>query len=358
MSTVGYELCTIADERYLPGALVLYRSLKAVCREFRLRVFATDERAAQLLRRMALPGLAVVDLDDLEAHDPELARVRPARPHKEYCWTAKPSACLYALEREPELETITLLDADLVFFHDPAPVFEELAGDSVLIVPHRYVSEWRHWEAIFGIYNTQLVSFRRTEEGLTALRWWRERCLEWCHDRTEDGRYGDQRYLDDWPERFRGVHVLEHPGAGVAPWNSRRYTIERRDGALLVDGQPLIFYHCPSLELVRGLTLPRRLGLFSRSYRLTRARAPLVWKTTYPLSKRERELVWHPYVRRLAAASEEIRRLDPRFRGGFVDVRPRDATYDSLRRALPGPLRAAVSRVRPRARAQSQGEPR
>ncbi|MGO8085215.1 hypothetical protein [Rhizobium leguminosarum] len=30
---------------------------------------------------------------------------------------------------------------------------------------------------------------------------------------------GDQKYLDEWPDLYANCHIIEHPGAGVAPWN-------------------------------------------------------------------------------------------------------------------------------------------
>ena len=33
--------------------------------------------------------------------------------------------------------------------------------------------------------------------GLKALKWWRDRCLEWCYARIEDGKFGDQFYIED-----------------------------------------------------------------------------------------------------------------------------------------------------------------
>jgi hypothetical protein len=87
------------------------------------------------------------------------------------------------------------------------------------------------------------MSFRRDGNGLACLQWWRERCLEWCYAHYEDGKFGDQLYLDDWPQRFRGVVILRHKGAGLAPWNLSRYSVRFGTDAATVDAQPLIFYH-------------------------------------------------------------------------------------------------------------------
>src|SRR5207302_1556313 len=101
-------------------------------------------------------------------------------------------------------------------------LFDELADDSVLLVPHRYIDAWQRHTEETGAYNGGFVGFRNDARGVDALRWWRDRCIEWCYDRVEPGRFTDQRYLHDWPRTRPGTHVLAHPGGGLAPWNIRR----------------------------------------------------------------------------------------------------------------------------------------
>src|ERR1051325_9889605 len=91
----------------------------------------------------------------------------------------------------------------------------------------------------FGIYNVGWVSFRNDARGRLVLRWWRERCVDWCFDVVEDARFGDQKYLDDWPQRFEGVHVVQHQGANLAAWNVANHLVTERDGVLFVDEVPL-----------------------------------------------------------------------------------------------------------------------
>jgi SAM-dependent methyltransferase len=318
-----YEFCTLFDVNYLPRGLVLYRSLEHVCSAFRLRVFCMDKESERILRGLALPHMTIVPLAELERHDAELLRVKPTRTQLEYCWTATPAVSLYCLETEPELVEITYLDADLMFFSEPAPIFEEMGRDSVLIVPHRYAPQWRAFEETSGIYNVQFMTFRRDDRGLAALHWWHDRCIEWCYYRLEDGKLGDQKYLDDWPERFDGVHVLEHPGGGLAPWNAEQYRIEDLGSSVLVNGRSLVFYHYHSLKLYKGITALRLLGFFKDTYHLTRRPLPLVWRQNYAMSPPERSLVWEPYLQELGRVIEDLRRREGHFDAGFTVVDPR-----------------------------------
>ncbi|MBQ0118888.1 MAG: glycosyl transferase [Bacteroidales bacterium] len=204
---------------YAAKGLAMYWSLKRVCPEFRLYVFAFDDILADALKMMTHPEVTVVTLAEFE--DEDLLRVKPTRTAGEYCWTCSSSTIYYCLTHF-DLDHCTYIDADLYFFSNPRVLIDEMGDDDVLITEHRYTPKYDQ-SATSGKYCVQFMTFKNTERGMAVLKWWRERCLEWCYARKEDGKFGDQKYLDDWNTRFDGVCELQHLGGGVAPWNMQQY---------------------------------------------------------------------------------------------------------------------------------------
>src|SRR4029079_11523124 len=117
------------------------------------------------------------------------------------------------------------------------------------IIPHRFPDRLAHL-AMYGIYNVGLVSFRNDDSGLSCLQRWREQCIEWCYDRVDDGRFADQRYLDDWPTQQSAIVVIEDPGSGLAPWHFAQYTIDPDVDPPTVDDRALVFYHFQGFKSV------------------------------------------------------------------------------------------------------------
>ena len=345
-----HELCTLFDVTYLARGLALYRSLERVSAPFRLHVFCMDAPAKALLDRMQLPHMVTIGIDELERFDPQLLAIKAARTVAEYCWTATPAVCLFVLDRHPDIERITYLDADLLFSGDPSVLFEECPAASVLIVPARYPPGREEWQAQFGTYAVQFNAFRNDARGLLALRWWRDRCLEGCSSLSAEYWFGDQKYLDDWTERFEGVHAVRHVGAGVGPWNAPQYRFTRAGNRVLVDGEPLIFYHHQSLEMCVLTRTARWIGVPRGSHSMTRGPLPLAWgfgdATQYVAAADERTLVWEPYLLHIASAIGEIRAFDPAFAGGLATMR--HMRVRAARLALPAPVRSTLARVRQR----------
>jgi hypothetical protein len=243
MSTLNF--CTLFDRNYLARGLSLHASLAAHTRHFHLYIFAFDQDCYDTLQALQLAHVTVISLAEFE--DEALLRVKPTRTVAEYCWTSTPSTILYCIEHF-QLEHCTYIDADMVFYHDPRVLIDAMETDDVLISKHDYTPLYDQ-SAYSGIYCVQFMCFKHTQNGLAVLRWWRAQCLDWCYARHEDGKFGDQKYLDDWTTRFEGVSVMQHPGGGVAPWNMQQYELEARESKWWVrkDKQavwyPLVFFH-------------------------------------------------------------------------------------------------------------------
>jgi hypothetical protein len=221
----------------------MYSSLKSNSNDFHLYFFPFDEKSKTILQQLNLSHVTVVTLTEFE--NEHLLAVKPTRTKGEYCWTCTPSIISYCMDRFG-LDQCTYIDADLYFFSNPNILVDEMQHKSVLITEHRYTRRYdKSLES--GIYCVQFITFKNNTEGRTALNWWRDKCLEWCYSRIEDGKFGDQKYLDDWPERFAGVHVLKNLGGGVAPWNVQQYEIVDQDNKLFLKLNTelimLVFYH-------------------------------------------------------------------------------------------------------------------
>ncbi len=240
--------CTLFDSNYLLKGVAMLRSLKANCPQAHVHVLCMDERTQTLLGALDMPDITCIPLASLE--DEALLAVKKDRSVAEYCWTLSPCLPWYVLQKNPQIDFITYVDADLLFYSPVQPLFDEIGDASIAIIEHRFPQHLKHLE-VNGRFCVEWVSFRRNEEGLTCLERWREQCVEWCYYRLEEERMGDQKYLDQWPERYSGLHILRHVGAGVAPWNYAQYRFgENAQGAITVDEDRLIFYHFHQFQLL------------------------------------------------------------------------------------------------------------
>ncbi len=236
------DYCSLWDRNYCAKGLALYESLtKHSSEPFTLHVLAMCSQTEKILNELALPNMHVMSLGAFELAL-NLKPIREGRSWAEYCWTVASSLMEYLM---PWLgsEGITYLDSDLMFYGDPKEIFDEVGQRSLGIIPHRFPDDRRFMERN-GIYNVGWVSARNTEAGRRCIARWAAQCREWCFARNEDGKFGDQSYLDTWPTDFPGeVAAIENPGAGLAPWNIATYRLIAAGESVQVDDRSLVFYH-------------------------------------------------------------------------------------------------------------------
>jgi len=287
-----YNFCTLFDSYYLSSGIALYESLKKYNANFHLYIYPFDKRCEKILRKMSLENATIIPQEEFE--NKRLLNVKKDRTIGEYCWTCTPSTIKYTIEKF-DLDNCTYLDADLYFFCSYMPIFDELENGSVLITEHRYTSKYDVSE-FSGKYCVQFMTFKNDEYGMKALNWWVDACIDWCYARYEDGKFGDQKYLDDWLTRFENVHSLEHIGGGVAPWNVQQYKIKKVKNSVKVKKDDfefdLIFYHFQNLRFLDKET---------------------VELTEYKIDKDVVELIYKPYIRHIAEINKKLKEFENGF---------------------------------------------
>lgn len=230
------NFCTLFDSNYISKGIALYVSIERHTDDFILYVMAMDRKCKEELDRCSFKHMKVDCIDDVMS--PELDKAKKSRSRAEFCWTCGSYFTDYFMHHY-QLPDITYLDSDLMFFNSPQTVFDELseANASVGIVSH--FSKF----TLFGKYNVEYVYFKNDADGVAALSWWRNECLKWCYSKLENGKYGDQKYLDYFADKFNHVHEIQHRGVGVASWNMDQYRFPNGSVLYKKTYWPIVFFH-------------------------------------------------------------------------------------------------------------------
>lgn len=291
-----HYFCTLFDSNYLIKGLAMIRSLNHFCSSMKIYVLCMDDETKYILQHLELPFITCLTLSDVE--NEALLTAKKDRGAAEYCWTLSSNFTWHVMQHFSEVDFLTYLDADLLFYSDVEPLFAELGDASIGIIEHRFTKQLKNLE-VNGRFCVEWVSFRRDEQGLACLSHWSKQCIEWCYYKLEDGKMGDQKYLDEWPNLYENCHILMHEGAGIAPWNYSQYKFDKDElENITVEGKPLIFYHFHQFQLLNN-------GKFDRL------------STFYTSECAEPNEVYQKYELALKDCLNEIRRITPNFTSGL-----------------------------------------
>ena len=271
--------------------MALYRSLEKNAESFTLWILCFDDKTYEVLSALNLTNANFIRQQEFEAGDQALLGAKKNRSRVEYYWTCTPSFLLYIFNCHPDIKTLVYLDADVYFFRSPAGIIGKLGDGSILINLQDNSAEFKLSEAS-GTYNVGVMAFRAGENAMKCLNWWRERCIECCVYKPEEGKYGDQHYLNDWTERFGGIVVPQSTQFRAAPWNISKYAVALDEhGQFTLNGDPLVCYHFHAL--------------FFCTHRLVFLAS---WATRMP--PLVRDYLYAPYVDELLSIEKELTHMD------------------------------------------------
>jgi hypothetical protein len=249
--------CTYLDSGYLTRGLALYSSL---CRNYSavvLYVVCMDDESYQKLSSLGIPGLQAISRAEFLRDDSSLAEKAETRTVAEFYFTCTPSVILFVLSRVPAGELLFYCDADVYFYGPIGVLVDDMGGAAVYITPHRFPESLLHLE-VYGLFNVGVIGVRKCDVSSRCLEKWRCQCIDWCFDRVEDGKFADQKYLDDWPVLYENVAVSSHVGINVAPWNKDGLLVSSSERGVFVGAQQLICYHFQGLRIYPdGVIVPQ-----------------------------------------------------------------------------------------------------
>ncbi len=323
------NFCTLFDSFYLSRGLAMFESLNDHSSDFHLFIFAFDGITNEILISLNLNKVTVVSLEEFET--PELKEVKKERSKAEYCWTCTPSI-IYHVFKNYNVSDCTYIDSDLLFYSDPAILLSELDQHkkNVLVTEHRFSYLPRLYEEKrAGRFCVQFLTFRNEESSLGILDKWRKQCMNWCYARYEEGKFGDQKYLDEWPEIYSNIQILQHSGGGIAPWNLQQY-IFRKNGESITGkvkktgtAFEVVFYHFQYVKFLEN-------GSYDVGW--------------YLISSHIKKLFYKPYLKKIEAIETKLHNLNLNYHKGFTNFKS-DSFKNILKTGIKKVLRYNIMNI-------------
>ncbi len=284
--------CTHFNKKYLIAGLAMIESLMRNCDNCVIYVLCMDLDTYDFIRKLDIKGIVLIKEDSIISH--ELLSAKRNRNFREYCWTLSSYFTHYILIMYPEIKLLTYVDADLFFYSSVEAIFEEINEASIAVTKHNFSNEFIAQEKN-GIFCVQWVTFRSDKIGLACLTEWRDQCLNWCYNFNSNGRMGDQKYLDLWPNKYNNICIIKNLGAGVAPWNFNSYKFNKINNKIMINKKTaVIFYHFHQFKIFNGFIF-RRLP------------------SVYLVNAIEPKMIYDAYEKKLVALIKKFRVYDSLF---------------------------------------------
>lgn len=292
------SFCTIVDKNFVIKGLTLYNSLLRQNMDFVFWTLCMDDESYDIFTKLKLKNLVVIKFSDFE--NERLKEIKKERTLAEYCWTCVSFFCLHLLKKYVEIETLVYLDSDLYFFSSLKKIFKQFDGFSFLLTPHR--DGLSKIESIkgAGIYNAGFFVVRNDVFGIERLEDWGEKCLKSCFNCMGKGLYAGQWYLNDWPDKYKKVFVLEDKGVNAAVWNIFRYKVLKKEKNVCIDNDKLIVYHFSRFDIVSKNSFRYNIDRFG-----------------YEVPKNVLNLIYKPYSLAIRQSIKQIEMVDSKFKFGI-----------------------------------------
>jgi hypothetical protein len=252
-----YSVFTVCNIAYMPKALVLGESLLKY-HQIKLNIYIIDKKID-----ISFPD-NIVNINWIEdVGVPDLYAQAFKYDITEFSTSLKPYITVMLLEK---YEYIIYLDPDICIYNSLDPILDDLKKYSIIMTPHYTTpqSDLLPDSDIammrFGSFNLGFFAIRKSEQAISFLRWWNDRCRRFCYFETQFGLSTDQKWVSIAPCFFQDLHISFNLGYNVAFWNLHERNISKnsKGNYIINNNYPLIFFHFSSFDEINPDLLSQR----------------------------------------------------------------------------------------------------
>ncbi len=241
---MNVNLCTYFDKNYLSKFLTCRSSVRRYEENVTFYCLCLDDFSYNYIKDLNARDIVVISLNEVEAEYLELKYAKQNRDTVEFYFTLSPFLPRYILKKF-DLEIINYIDSDLYFFDTPRKIINYLGDNSIILIEHGIKTQR------FGKYNVGWLTFKNDNISIYCLDKWSQDCVNWCYDYVENGKYADQKYLDQWPKEYKKITILP-PEFNCAPWNLKNGNVKISKDEMYINQNKLIFYHFHGLNIYKN----------------------------------------------------------------------------------------------------------
>lgn len=241
--------CTLFDSNFMYQGLTMINSvIKNSKLIINWTVLALDEITFDTLCDLNLPNTSIVNIESLR--DEELSGLKNLRNWNELCWTAASCLLSKVVEKSQTGEISVYIDADCFFYGDISKSINELfLRSEITIHAHNFSPDRIHWMKKSGIYNVGLVGGKKGPEFQQCLERWRRQVLNECIVDKDAGKCGDQTYLNEWPDLYSNLSIMDSSHSGLGPWNLNNYNLRSINKVPYNNAEKIIFFHFHAMQI-------------------------------------------------------------------------------------------------------------
>ncbi len=233
---------------YVSRCLVLIESI--IKYEVNIFILCFDADAEKLIKKnINSKKIFIFNYKEILSFDKSLKKINRSRKLIDKIVTSRPIFLRY-INNKFKSKDIFLLDSDIYFFSNPRLLLKYTQKSSVAYCEHDFSRNKIKLNKNYGEFNGGFVYVRFDKNGKKFLLNWSKLCKKWCEFDSKEGKFSDQKYLEDLSKKINNLKILKRPEINLAPWNIEGKKIELKKKQVYVNNNKLIFFHFHGLRQI------------------------------------------------------------------------------------------------------------